>query len=158
MRRVWLIVLLSIVLLLGWSSVGEARLIGIGGGALIDLTGALGLGFPVMPLARLSVGLWVLGADVDAWFLPNSVQLLPALAFRLPALLVAVIEFYAAVAPVSFQISPTVQTVPRTTIRWGANVGFGFVSIFGELILFAQWGVPLVWQGPGLGLGVQVGF
>ncbi len=156
MRTVLAIMLLTAVA--GYSFVGEARLIGLGGGALIDVTEALGLSLPIVPMARLSVGLFVLGADLDLWFLPGSIQFVPALAVRLQALLVTVIEFYAAIAPVSFQLSPVTQTIPRTTIRWGANLGFGLVSVFSELTLLAQWGVPIVWQGPGLGLGVQVGF
>ncbi len=43
----------------------SARVIGLGGGAWIDVTGALGMGFPVVPLVRLSVGLFVLGGDID---------------------------------------------------------------------------------------------
>lgn len=158
MRAVLVIALLSLVTIASYSSVGEARLIGLGGGALIDVTGALGLSLPIVPMARLSVGLFVLGADLDLWFLPSSIQFVPALAARLQASLFTVIEFYATIAPVSFQLSPLTQTIPRTTIRWGANLGFGLVSIFSELTLLAQWGVPVVWQGPGLGLGVQVGF
>lgn len=158
MRAALVIALLGFVTVAGYGSVGEARLIGFGGGALIDVTSALGLSLPLVPMARLSVGLFVLGADLDLWFLPSSIQFVPALAVRLQALLVTVIEFYAAIAPVSFQLSPVTQTIPRTTIRWGANLGFGLVSIFSELTLLAQWGVPIVWQGPGVGLGMQIGF
>jgi hypothetical protein len=156
MRAALVIALLS--LLASTSSVGEARLIGLGGGALIDVTGALGLSLPIVPMARLSVELFVLGVDLDLWFLPSSIQFVPALAVRLQASLLTVIEFYAAIAPVSFQFSLVTQMIPRTTIRWGANLGFGLVSLFSELTLVAQWGVPIVWQGPGVGLGVQVGF
>lgn len=156
MRREWSIVLLSLALCVSSGSVGEGRVIGLGGGAWIDVTGALGMGFPVVPLVRLSVGLFVLGVDIDLWLLPNSIQAVPAAAIRLPAF--ASVELYGAVAPVSFQISPVTQTIPRTLVRLGANVGFGLISIFGELGLFAQWGMPLVWQGPGLGMGMQVGF
>ncbi len=94
------IAVLSFVLVVSWSSGGEARLIGLGGGALIDWTGALGLSFPMMLLVRLSVGLFFLGA----------------------------------------------------------NLGMGLISIFGELGLFAYWEMPIVWQGPLVGLGMQLGF
>jgi hypothetical protein len=56
MRTVFAIAVLSFVLVMGWSFGGKARLIGLGGGAVMDLTGALGLSFPVIPLVRLSVG------------------------------------------------------------------------------------------------------
>ncbi len=156
MRTALAIALLSLIALGIWSSVGEARLIGFGGGALVDVTGALGSSVPVIPLARLSVGILFVGADLDFWFLPSSTQLVPSGAIRLSVL--SMIELYGAIAPVSFQLSPISQTIPRTTIRWGAALNFGLISIFGELVIFAQWGMPLVWQGPGVGLGAQVGF
>jgi hypothetical protein len=156
MRTARAIALLSLLVLGISSFVGEARLIGLGGGALIDVTGVLGLSLPVVPLVRLSVGVLFVGADLDVWFLPNSTQLVPCGAMRLSVL--SMIELYGAMAPMSFQIAPTVQTIPRTTIRWGANLSFGLVSIFGELLTFAQWSWPVIWQGPGVGLGVQVGF
>lgn len=156
MRTAIAIVLLSLIALGSFSFIGEARLIGLGGGALVDVTGVLGSSVPVIPIARLSVGILFVGADLDLWFLPSSTQLVPSGAIRLSVL--PILELYGAIAPVSVQISPMVQTVPRTTIRWGANLGFGLISIFGELVIFAQWGIPLVWQGPGVGLGAQVGF
>jgi hypothetical protein len=85
MRTVFAIAVLSFVLVMGWSFGGEARLIGLGGGALFDLTEALGLSFPVMPLVRLSVGLFFLGADLDLWLSLNSIQAVPSVAIRLPA-------------------------------------------------------------------------
>lgn len=156
MRPVLAIALLSLLALGSCSFVGEARLISLGGGALVDVTGVLGSGAPVIPIVRLSVGIFFIGADLDLWFLSNSTQLVPSGAIRLSVL--SLIELYGAIAPLSFQFSPTVQTVPRTTIRWGANLHFGLISIFGELVTFAQWSWPVVWQGPGVGLGVQVGF
>jgi hypothetical protein len=62
------------------------------------------------------------------------------------------------VAPASFQLSPVTQTIPRTMVRLGANLGVGLISVFGELGLFAVWEMPIVWQGPLVGLGMQVGF
>jgi len=156
MRRVWLITLLSLVLCASWGSVGQARLIGLGGGALFDLTEALGLSFPVMPLVRLSVGLFFLGADLDLWLSLTSIQAVPSVAIRLPVF--ASLEVYGAVAPASFQLSPVTQTIPRTMVRLGANLGVGLISVFGELGLFAVWEMPIVWQGPLVGLGMQVGF
>lgn len=156
MRTALAIVLLSLIALGIWSSIGEARLIGFGGGALVDVTGALGSSVSVIPIARLSVGILFVGADLDLWFLPSSTQLVPSGAIRLSVL--SILELYGAIAPVSVQIAPLVQTVPRTTIRWGAALSFGLISIFGELVIFAQWGMPLVWQGPGVGLGAHVGF
>lgn len=156
MRTRIAIILLVLIALGSVSFIGEARVIGLGGGALIDVTGGLGLEFPVVPLARLSVGIFFFGADLDLWFLSNSTQLVPYGAIRLSVL--SIFELYGAIAPLSVQIAPTVQAVPRTTMRWGANLSFGLISIFSELTVFAQWGVPIVWQGPGLGLGVQVGF
>jgi len=156
MRTVFAIAVLSLVLFASWGAVGEARLIGLGGGALIDLTGALGLSFPMMPLVRLSVGLFFLGADLDLWLSLNSIQAVPSVVIRLPAF--ASLELYGAVAPTSFQLSPVTQTIPRTMIRLGANLGGGLISIFGELGLFAQWEMPVVWEGPLVGLGMQLGF
>jgi hypothetical protein len=156
MRTVFAIAVLSFVLVMGWSFGGEARLIGLGGGALFDLTEALGLSFPVMPLVRLSVGLFFLGADLDLWLSLNSIQAVPSVAIRLPAF--ASLEVYGAVAPASFQLSPVTQTIPRTMVRLGANLGVGLISVFGELGLFAVWEMPIVWQGPLVGLGMQVGF
>jgi hypothetical protein len=156
MRTVFAIAVLSFVLVMGWSFGGEARLIGLGGGAVMDLTGALGLSFPVIPLVRLSVGLFFVGADLDVWFLLNSIQAVPSVVIRLPAL--ASLEVYGAAAPASFQLSPVAQTIPRTMIRLGATLGVGLISIFGELGLFAVWEMPIVWQGPLAGLGMQVGF
>lgn len=156
MRAAIAIVLMSLLALGGFSVVGEARLIGLGGGALVDVTGVLGSSLPVIPIARLSVGILFVGADLDLWFLSTSTQLVPSGAIRLSVL--SMIELYGAIAPMSFQLSPTVQTVPRTTIRWGANLSLGLISLFGELVTFAQWSWPVVWQGPGMGLGVQVGF
>jgi hypothetical protein len=156
MRRVWLIALLSLVLCASWESVGQAHLIGLGGGAVIDWTGALGLSFPVMPLVRLSVGLFFLGADLDLWLSLNSIQAVPSVAIRLPAF--ASLEVYGAVAPASFQLSPVAQMIPRTMIRLGANLGGELISVFGELGLFAHWEMPIVWQGPLVELGMQVGF
>ena len=148
------IAVLSLVLFASWGAVGEARLIGLGGGALIDLTGALGLG--VMPLVRLSVGIFFLGADLDLWLSLASIQAVPSVAIRLPVF--ASLELYGAVAPASFQLSPVMRTIPRTMIRLGANLGGGLISIFGELGLFAQWEMPVVWEGPLVGLGMQLGF
>ena len=156
MRTVLAIAVLSLVLFASWGAVGEARLIGLGGGALIDLTGALGLSFPMMPLVRLSVGLFFLGADLDLWLSLNSIQAVPSVVIRLPAF--ASLELYGAVAPASFQLSPVTQTIPRTMIRLGANLGVGLISVFGELGLFAQWEMPIVWEGPLVGLGMQLGF
>lgn len=156
MRTALAIMLSSLIALGSLSFVGEARLIGLGGGALVDVTGVLGSSLPIMPIVRLSVGILFVGADLDLWFLSHSTQLVPSGAIRLSVL--SLIELYGAIAPMSFQISPTVQTVPRTMIRWGANLNFGLISIFGELVTFAQWTWPVVWQGPGVGLGVQVGF
>ncbi len=156
MRRVLVILWLGVIALGSFGLVGEARLIGVGGGALIDVTGVLGSSVPVIPIIRLSVGILFVGADLDLWFLSNSTQLVPSGAIRLSVL--SLIELYGAIAPLSFQFSPMVQTIPRTTIRWGANLNFGLISLFGELVTFAQWSWPVVWQGPGMGLGVQVGF
>ncbi len=156
MRTALAIMLSSLIALGSLSFVGEARLIGLGGGALVDVTGVLGSSLPIIPTVRLSVGILFVGADLDLWFLSHSTQLVPSGAIRLSVL--SLIELYGAIAPMSFQISPTVQTVPRTTIRWGANLSFGLISLFGELVTFAQWTWPVVWQGPGVGLGVQVGF
>lgn len=156
MRTALAIALLSLLALGISSFVGEARVIGLGGGVLIDVTGVLGLSLPVVPLARLSMGIFFVGADLDLWFLPSSTLLVPWGAIRFSVL--SSLELYGAVAPVSFQLSPTAQTVPRATMRWGADLIVGLVSIFGELTVFAQWGMPVVWQGPGMGLGVQVGF
>ncbi|MFN4218135.1 MAG: hypothetical protein ACK4HB_02460 [Candidatus Bipolaricaulia bacterium] len=156
MRAVITIVLVSLLALGSVSVVGEARLIGLGGGALLDVTGVWGSSWPVIPLVRLSVGILFVGADLDLLFLPNSTQLVPSGALRLSVL--SMIELYGAIAPVSFQLSPTAQTVPRTTLRWGASLNFGLISLFGELLTVAQWSWPVVWQGPGAGLGVQVGF
>ncbi len=156
MRTALAIMLSSLIALGSLSFVGEARLIGLGGGALVDVPGVLGSSLPIIPTVRLSVGILFVGADLDLWFLSHSTQLVPSGAIRLSVL--SLIELYGAIAPMSFQISPTVQTVPRTTIRWGANLNFGLISIFGELVTFVQWNWPVVWQGPGVGLGVQVGF
>ncbi len=156
MRAALAIALLSLLALGSFSFVGEARWIGLGGGALVDVTGILGSSVPVIPIVRLSVGILFVGADLDLWFLSNSTQLVPSGAMRLSAL--SMIELYGAIAPVSLQLSPTVQAVPRTTIRWGASLTVGLISLFGELVTFAQWGWPVIWQGPGVGLGVQVGF
>lgn len=149
-------VLLSLIALGSFSFMGEARLISLGGGTLVDVTGVLGSSLPVTPIVRLSVGILFVGADLDLWFLSHSTQLVPSGAIRLSVL--SILELYGAIAPMSFQLSPTAQTVPRTTIRWGANLSFGLISIFGELVTFAQWSWPLSWQGPGVGLGLQVGF
>jgi hypothetical protein len=154
MRTVFMIALLSFALVVCCSFGGKARLMGLGGGMLMDLTGALGLG--VMPLARLSVGLFFLGADLDLWLSLTSIQAVPSVAIRLPVF--ASLELYGAVAPASFQLSPIAQTIPRTMIRLGANLGGGLISIFGELGLFAYWELPITWQGPLVGLGMQVGF
>ncbi|MCL6642905.1 MAG: hypothetical protein K6T71_06245, partial [Candidatus Bipolaricaulota bacterium] len=153
-RAVFVIALLSLVLCASWGSVGQARLIGLGGGAVIDWTGASGLGF--WPLVRLSVGLFFIGADLDLWLSLASIQAVPSVAIRLPVF--ASLELYGAVAPASFQLSPVTQTIPRTMIRLGANLGGGLISVFGELGLFAQWEMPITWQGPLVGLGVQLGF
>ncbi len=156
MRTVFAIAVLSSILIVSCSFGGEARLIGLGGGTLVDWTGALGLSFPVMPLVRLSVGLFFLGADLDLWLSLNSIQAVPSVAIRLPVF--ASLELYGAVALASFQLSPVAQMIPRTMIRLGANLGFGLISVFGELGLFAQWELPIVWQGPLVGLGMQLGF
>lgn len=156
MRTAIVIVVLSLLALGCCSFIGEARLISLGGGALIDVTEVLGSSLPVIPIVRLSLGILFVGADLDLWFLSNSTQLVPSGAIRLSVL--SLIELYGAIAPMSFQISPMVQTVPRTTIRWGASLSFGLISIFGELVTLAQWSWPVAWQGPGVGLGVQVGF
>lgn len=158
MRTVLVIAVLGFVAVASYSSVGEARLIGVGGGALIDVSGNLGLGSTVTPLGRLSVGFFVLGLDLDLWYLGNSVDFVPAVAARLPALFVSNIEFYLSVAPLILQISPTYQIKLRSAIRWGIGAGFGFVHIFGELAILADWGPPLLWRGPGIGLGAQIGF
>lgn len=136
----------------------EARLIGFGGGGLIDVSGNLGLGSTVVPFGRLSVGLFVLGVDLDLLYLGNAVEFVPALAARLPALFVKSVEFYLSVAPLLFQVAPTYQIHLRSAIRWGVGAGFGFVSIFGEMMILADWGPPLTWRGPGIGLGAQIGF
>jgi hypothetical protein len=156
MRTVFAIAVLSFVLVMGWSFGGEARLIGLGGGALVDWTGALGLSFPVMPLVRLSVGLFFLGADLDVWLSLDSIQAVPSVAIRLPVF--ASLDVYGAVAPASFQLSPVTQAIPRTMIRLGADLGVGLISVFVELGLFALWELPIVWEGPLVGLGAQVGF
>lgn len=156
MRTVLAIALLSFLALGIFSFIGEARLISLGGGTLVDVTGVLGSSLPIIPIVRLSVRILFVGADLDLWFLSHSTQLVPSGAIRLSVL--SLIELYGAIAPLSFQVSPTVQTVPRTTIRWGVNLNFGLISLFGELVTFAQWSWPVVWQGPGVGLGVQVGF
>ncbi|MCX8103043.1 MAG: hypothetical protein N3E42_01165 [Candidatus Bipolaricaulota bacterium] len=156
MRTAIVIVLLSLLALGCCSFIGEARLISLGGGALVDVTGVLGSSVPITPIVRLSIGILFVGADLDLWFLSSSTQLVPSGAIRLSVL--SLLELYGAIAPMSFQISPTVQTVPRATMRWGANLILGLISIFGELVTFAQWSWPVIWQGPGVGLGVQVGF
>ncbi len=156
MRTEIAIILLSLIALGSVSFIGEARVIGLGGGALIDVTGVLGSSLPLVPFVRLSVGIFFIGADLDLWFLSNSTQIMPSGAIRVSVL--SMIELYGAVAPISFQIAPTAQTVPRTTIRWGASLHVGLISIFSELLTFAQWSWPIVWQGPGIGLGAQVGF
>ncbi len=158
MRRVGFIILLGLIFGLSWDFGVKARLVGIGGGGLIDVSGNLGLGSAVVPFGRLSVGLFVLGLDLDLWHLGNALEFVPALAARLPALFVKSVEFYLSVAPLLLQIAPTYQVHWRSAIRWGVGVGFGFVYIFGEMMILADWGPPLTWLGPGIGLGAQIGF
>lgn len=152
------IVLLSLLALGSLSFVGEARVVGVGGGGLVDAAGNLGLGSTVVPFGRLSVGFFVLGLDVDLWHLGNALEFVPALTARLPALFVPNVEFYFAVAPLLFQIAPTFQTDLQSVVRWGVGAGFGVLYIFGEMLLLADWGPPVQWLGPGVALGVQIGF
>lgn len=158
MRKVGFVILLGLIVGLSWNCEAEARLVGAGGGGLIDASGNLGLGSTVVPFGRLSVGLFVLGLDIDLWHLGNALEFVPALTARLPALFVPNVEFYFAVAPLLFQIAPTFQVDLQSVVRWGAGAGFGLIYIFGEMMLLADWGPPLQWLGPGVALGAQIGF
>jgi hypothetical protein len=127
----------------------------VGGGVVLDLT--RGLGGPVIPLGRLSVGLLPLRVDGDIWLLRSDIQLvIPSLVFEIPLLEPSV---YVGFSPVSWLITRgTAQPLMRFTPKAGLSFRLvPFLQLSMEAFVIVERGPPWVMSPPGFTVILTVG-